>query len=70
MNSKRSRPFKKSKEPTQNSFQSRLLEYSNHRQYSCNKSFNTETIKSVDFILELSWNRDETAKPKAFENII
>ena len=40
-----------------------------HRQYGDNKSLNIERIKSVDFFLGKTWNRDETAKLQ-FEDIL
>ena len=55
MNSRTTQPFIKSKEPTQNSIQSRSLELpitDIQRQYRYDKSFNTERIKSVDFFVE------------------
>ena len=53
MNSETTLSLIKSKEPTQNSYNQDPYGY---------KSFSTEKFKSVDFFLELTWNRDETTK--------
>ena len=55
----------KSKEQTQNSFSHYYYSIpilGIHIQHGCNKSFNTERIKSVGFLFEETWNRDKTAK--------
>ena len=55
MNSKTTQPFVKSKEPTQIPFSQDHCSIpitDIHRQYGYNKSFNTERIKSRDFLLE------------------
>ena len=57
MNLKTARRFIKSKESTQNSFQSRSFEYSItdiQRQYTYNKSFSTEKMKrAISFLNKL-----------------